>query len=190
MLPTVLAYSLVALFSVVEGRLRQGQSARTFEAGAFDRDSTRRLGRAYAIAVICLLVAPVLNYLAIARIPYAPAGWAGLAVAAGGITLRVWANQVLGEFYTRTLRVAEDQSIVQRGPYRFIRHPGYLGQILMWTGAGLATTNGIALMVVLVSVYSAYHYRIETEEAMLIDRLGQPYANYQAHTWKLMPFVY
>jgi protein-S-isoprenylcysteine O-methyltransferase Ste14 len=187
---TILAYLLIALFSVGEGRLRKGQAAQTFEAGASDRNSTRRLGAAYGLAVISLLLAPLLNYLALGHIPYAPAGWVGLAVACGGIALRIWANQILGEFYTRTLRVIENQPIVQHGPYRLVRHPGYLGVILMWVGAGLATTNWIVSLLALGAMAIVYHYRIQAEEAMLLDRLGQSYANYQAHTWKLMPFVY
>src|SRR5258708_1479204 len=55
-----------------------------------------------------------------------------------GLTLRVWAAQVLGRFYTRTLRTTDKQRIVQSGPYHLIRHPGYLGTILIWIGAGLA----------------------------------------------------
>jgi len=190
LLTTILALLLVLLFSLIEGRLRQGRQAQTMEAGASDRDSTRRLGRAYGMAIIGLLLAPVLNVLGIARIPYGAAAWAGLAVECGGIALRIWANQVLGEFYTRTLRVADNQPVVQRGPYRLLRHPGYLGQILMWTGAALAGANWIILVMVVAVICLAYHYRIRAEEAMLGDRLGQPYLDYQARTWKLMPFVY
>ena len=190
LLTTILALLLVLLFSVIEGRLRKGRQAQTMEAGASDRDSTRHLGQAYGIAIISLILAPVLNVLGIAHLPYAAVAWTGLAVECGGIALRIWANRVLGEFYTRTLRVAENQPIVQRGPYRLLRHPGYLGQILMWTGAALAGANWIILLMVVAVICLAYHYRIRAEEAMLRERLGQAYLEYQARTWKLMPFVY
>ena len=190
MLTTFLAYFLIFLFTVTEGRLRKGQQAETLEAGASDRNSTRRLGMVYSLIVLSLVLAPVLNYLAIGRILSAGAGWAGLVVAAGGVALRVWANRILGEFYTRTLRVAENQPVVQNGPYRLIRHPGYLGSILMWAGAGLATTNWIAVVVAVVTPLIAYHLRIEAEEAMLVDCLGQAYARYKGRTWRLIPFVY
>jgi len=173
MLTTIFGYLVVALFFVVEGRLRKGQQAQTLDAGVFDRYSTRRLGMAYGIAIISLLFAPVLNYFAIGHILFAPVGWIGLVIALCGIALRVWANIILGEFYTRTLRVLENQSVVQRGPYRFIRHPGYLGLILMWAGAGFATSNRIVILIVLVTMCIAYHYRIQAEEAMLLDRLDQ-----------------
>jgi protein-S-isoprenylcysteine O-methyltransferase Ste14 len=190
MLTTVFAYLLIALFTIGERRLRKGQQAKTFDAGSFDRQSTRRLGMAYGISIISLLAAPLLNYLAFGRIMSAWVGWIGLAVAIGGMALRVWANRVLGEFYTRTLRVLDNQSVVQRGPYHFIRHPGYLGTILMWAGAGLAAVNWLVTVLIVLILCLAYYYRIQIEEVMLLERLGQPYADYQSHTWKLLPFVY
>jgi len=190
MATTLIAYLLIVLFSLTEGRLRKGQQAQTLAAGESDRSSTRRLGAAYAIASLTLLLAPVLNYLSIGHIGFPGVGWIGLVIMGGGISLRLWANLILGEFYTRTLRVSNNQSVVQRGPYRFIRHPGYLGTILMWTGAGLAVTNWIAFLIVLMTMCFAYHYRIRVEEAMLLEQLGQPYTDYRAHTWRLLPFLY
>jgi len=190
MLTTILAYVLIALFSIGEGRLRKGQQAQTFEAGSSDQQSTRRLGMAYGISIIGLLLAPLLNYFAIGNIASALIGLIGLAVSIGGMALRVWANRVLGAFYTRTLRVLDNQTVVQQGPYRFIRHPGYLGIILMWVGASLAAVNWIIIILIVVIMGLAYHYRIQTEETMLLENLGQPYAEYKSHTWKLLPFIY
>ncbi|MGD0752280.1 MAG: isoprenylcysteine carboxylmethyltransferase family protein [Anaerolineales bacterium] len=190
MLTTILAYLLILLFSLFEGRLRKGQPAATFQAGQFDHQSTRRLGLAYALAILGLLAAPILNIFSIGHILSTLAGWIGLAFLLAGIGLRVWANRYLGAFYTRTLRVLEHQTVVQSGPYRFIRHPGYLGVILMWSGAGLAAGNWIVILLVLVCIGLAYHYRILTEEAMLLENLGEAYARYQAHTWRLLPYIY
>jgi protein-S-isoprenylcysteine O-methyltransferase Ste14 len=187
---TFIAYLLILVFSLTEGRLRTGQPAKSFEAGQADRQSTRRLGLAYALAVLSLLAAPLLNIFSIGRIFSSPAGWIGLVIMLAGIGLRVWANRLLGAFYTRTLQVLEHHTIVQSGPYRLIRHPGYLGTLLMWAGAGLAAGNWIMLLLILVCMSLAYHYRIRTEEAMLLQNLGQPYADYRLHTWRLLPYIY
>ena len=88
---------------------------------------------------LSLLGAPVLNSFGVGRIDAGSVGWIGLVIAILGIALRFWANRTLGQFYTRTLRVTEDQPIIDQGPYRVIRHPGYLGVLLMWVGASLAT---------------------------------------------------
>ena len=88
--------------------------------------------------------------------------------------LRLRAPRVLGQYYTRTLRVAEQQTVVDVGPYHTIRHPGYAGLVSLWVGAGLASGNGIVAVVIAVAMFSAYAYRIRAEEAALVlNRLNQ-----------------
>ena len=117
-------------------------------------------------------------------------GWIGIAIAIFGIALRFWANKTLGEFYTRTLRLREKQSIVQHGPYAMLRHPGYAGVILMWFGAAWATSNWIAVIIAGATMFTVYHYRIQAEEAMLLTAGSKEYGEYRARTWKLIPFIY
>jgi len=71
-----------------------------------------------------------------------------------------------------------------------IRHPGYLGTMLMWIGAGLAVLNWIALAVIVVITVSAYIYRVQTEEAMLTQAFDEEFITYRAKTWGLIPFIY
>src|SRR5229473_3604426 len=130
MLTTVLGYLVVMQFFYLD-RSRRGAEASSFEAGEFDRRSTLFIGIAYLISMLALLASWLFNGLNIGALA-AWAGWLGLGIAVLGLLLRWWANRVLGAFYTRTLRVVENQSIVRAGPYRWIRHPGYLGSILLW----------------------------------------------------------
>lgn len=191
MVAILLAYLIIISFLIAEGRARKGHDAKSLEQTSFDRGSTKRIGLAFLAAVVALLAAPVLNYLRLGRIAVNSVfAWTGVLAAMGGIALRFWANHILGEFYTRRLRVAGEQQIIQQGPYRVIRHPGYLGVMLMWTGAVLATNNWVAIVVVVVGMMTAYPYRIRTEEEMMHQAYGREYEDYQARTWKLVPFVY
>ncbi len=185
---TLIGYFLLLIFFYMEGRLRRGAAAKSYEEGEFDRRTTRYLGYAYFISLLALLAAWVLNALHIGRLPHW-VGWAGVIVALGGLLMRTWANRVLGRFYTRTLRVAQGQTIVQDGPYRWIRHPGYLGMILMWVGVSASTGNAIVMAVVLVVILAAYHNRIYNEEKMLMSTLPG-YGEYRSHTWRLIPGIY
>ena len=189
---TIMSYLLIASFLILEGRLRQGLEAKSREATKTDRRSTQRLGGAFGLSLASVLAAPVLNALHVGQISWHSRllGWGGVAIMAIGLALRVWAARVLGRFYTRTLRTMEQQRIVQTGPYRMIRHPGYLGVMLMWTGAGLATLDWITLAVIVVTTASAYIYRVQAEEAMLAQAFGQEFIAYNAKTWKLIPFFY
>jgi protein-S-isoprenylcysteine O-methyltransferase Ste14 len=113
-----------------------------------------------------------------------------VALMGAGLGLRVWAALVLGAFYTRTLRTSAGQRIVAEGPYRLVRHPGYLGVLLLWLGAGLATANWIAAATIMAFMVRAYARRIQTEEAMLTATFGDEYLRFAGRTWRLIPFVY
>ncbi len=185
---TLLGYFLLLIFFYMERRLRRGEEARSLEEGEFDRRTTRYLGYAYFISILALLSAWVFNALQIGGLPLW-VGWVGVLLAVGGLFMRTWATRALGTSYTRTLRVAQGQVIVQEGPYRFIRHPGYLGMILMWIGTAAATGNWIVTLVVFIVVVAAYHNRIHNEEEMLLSKLPG-YNEYRAHTWRLIPPIY
>jgi protein-S-isoprenylcysteine O-methyltransferase Ste14 len=190
MITTIAAYLLLVLFLVFEGRVRQGRAAKSMERGEHDRRSTYFVGAAFGLSILSMLLAPVLNYFNIGNLIPPAVAWAGLVVAAGGLALRLWAPRVLGQFYTRTLRVAEQQTVVDKGPYHFIRHPGYAGDLALWIGAGLAAGSLIVTLVIAVLMFAAYSYRIQAEEAMLVATLGQPYRDYQKRTSRLIPFIY
>jgi len=185
---TLLGYLILAGFTLFEGRIRKSQEAKSYVPGEFDKRTTRFLGLAYSISVILLLASWLLNYFKIGVLP-TWIGWTGITVALIGVLLRVWSNHVLGIYYTRTLKVIKDQIIIREGPYRLIRHPGYLGMIMVWSGIAAATTNWIVLLIVFIETVSAYYYRIENEEGMLLS-LHKDYSEYQSHTWRLIPFIY
>jgi protein-S-isoprenylcysteine O-methyltransferase Ste14 len=190
MRPLLVTYSLIGSFFVVERLLRQGESARSMQEGPADRGSTRAIGTAFGLAVLALLVAPLLNRLRLGRLFSETAAWGGIAVMLSGLSLRIWASRVLGAFYTRTLRTDEGQQLIDEGPYRLVRHPGYLGSLLLWLGAGVATANGIVTAMIILPLVRAYHYRMRTEEALLTHAFPQAYPGYAQRTWRLIPFIY
>ncbi len=190
MITTLIAYLLVVMFFVLEGRVRQGQAAKSFEAGEHDRGSTRYVGAAFGLSILILLLAPLLNFFKLGEVIPPGLAWAGLVLAASGLGLRLWAPLVLGRFYTRTLRTDRQQTVVDEGPYRLIRHPGYAGVLGLWIGAAVATGNLPATLVVAVLMFAAYVYRIQVEESMLVATLGQAYRGYQTRTKRLIPFIY
>ena len=107
-----------------------------------------------------------------------------------GIGFRVWAATTLGRDYTRTLLTTAGQEVVKLGPYSRIRHPGYLGDILLWSGFGVLSSNLIIVFLFPIMFVAIYLYRIRVEEKMLMEELGDEYIQYRKGTNKLIPFVY
>jgi protein-S-isoprenylcysteine O-methyltransferase len=81
------------------------------------------------------------------------------------IALRSWAAITLGRYYTRTLRTVPDQPVIRSGPYRFVRHPGYLGTQLLWVGFGLSIRNWLAGSVWGAAMLLLYSRRVSAEES-------------------------
>jgi protein-S-isoprenylcysteine O-methyltransferase len=187
----VIALVLLLVFLLTERAVRQGDAARDTSRGEHDAGSSVSIGVAYGLSIAAVGFAPFFNARGIAQIPLPDwVAWLGVALMACGIALRIWANRVLGAYYTRTLRIQSGQSVVRAGPYRLIRHPGYAGALLMWLGAILATRNWITLVVVGLSVTGVYLYRITTEERMLASALGGDYRAYMADTKRVIPWVW
>lgn len=181
----VAGYALLAGFFALEASTRSRGSASSLDASADDRDTTAGIVRAYAVAG---LSPPLLRLLPGPRLPPAAAAL-GLVLEASGIGLRAWSMRTLGRAYTRTLRTEGGQRVVDEGPYRLVRHPGYLGSLLIWAGFGLSSGSVPAAGVVATVIGDAYRRRIEAEEALL-GRDLPGYASYAARTKRLIPFIW
>jgi protein-S-isoprenylcysteine O-methyltransferase Ste14 len=177
-------YGGIAGFFAVEALARERGRASNLTADSNDKDSTR------LIVVACFLAAvlsPLLRRLP-GRLPRAAAP-AGLAMQAAGLGLRTWSMRSLGESYSRTLRTEGDQQVVDQGPYRIVRHPGYLGSLLTWTGFALTSRSLPVVATVTGLVGFAYRHRIEAEEALLRHDLPG-YAEYTRRTRRLIPGIW
>ncbi len=107
-----------------------------------------------------------------------------------GVALRWYAVWTLGRYFTRDVAVSADQQVVQRGPYRFVRHPAYSGTFLTMLGVGLAMANWASLIALLACVFLGHFYRVSVEEKALMHAIGQPYIEYMRRTRRFIPRVF
>ena len=96
----------------------------------------------------------------------------GIALMVLGIFLRQWSIALLGVFFSTLVSVQEGQTIIRKGPYRYLRHPSYTGAIMIFTGIGLAILSWGAVLVLLAASFAVYGYRIRIEEKALVERFG------------------
>ncbi len=114
----------------------------------------------------------------------------GLVMLIGGMALRAWSIRLLGGYFTATVKTQAKQRVIQIGPYRYVRHPSYLGALLATLGCAIMLHAWAALAFALVTLLTVYWYRIRVEERALVEQLGLDYVHYQASTKRLIPFVY
>jgi protein-S-isoprenylcysteine O-methyltransferase Ste14 len=116
--------------------------------------------------------------------------WLGIVLMNMGIALRLYAIKVLGRSFTTSVAVAPDQTVIETGPYRLIRHPSYTGILITLLGLGLSlTSNWLSLLIIMGCALIGFSYRIRVEEHVLQEYLGQRYQEYMQRTKRLIPFV-
>jgi protein-S-isoprenylcysteine O-methyltransferase Ste14 len=187
MLITIFANIFLVLFLFTELFLRKKGESSSLKADKSDNGTTRIIFTTYISSIILLLVLTVVK---IGFFENAIVGWAGLSFMASGLIVRFLSMRELGKFYSRTLRTTENQKLITTGPYRLIRHPGYLSSICIWIGTGLALQNFVLIPAFLLVFVSVYIYRITSEERMLAAEFGEDYTKYQSASWRLLPYLY
>ena len=125
------------------------------------------------------------------RVGEIEAGWlpvrvVGLAVGLAGAALLVWASFLLGRFMMHEAAVREDHALIERGPYRFVRHPVYTGYLVLLLGSGVASLNVCLLLLWPVSLLGIV-IEAASEEQLLGKRFGQDYERYVRRVGRLIP---
>ncbi len=71
----------------------------------------------------------------------------GLVLFAAAMAFMIWAV-VVNRFFSSVVRIQRDRGhhVITTGPYRFVRHPGYAGGLLLFLGGGLALGSWLALL--------------------------------------------
>jgi len=185
----VLRMSALTLFAV-------GPAVAMLALWRRSRESSRILSRIsgwrrYVPAVLLpieWIVAPALIAFRVGEID---AGWlpvrlVGLAVSVAGAAVLVWASAVLGRFMMHAAAVSENHTLVERGPYRFVRHPVYAGYLALLLGCGLASLNVCVLLLWPVS-FLGILIQTGSEERLLQEQLTQTYERYMQRTGRLFP---
>lgn len=99
---------------------------------------------------------------------------AGVVVFALGKLLKWWAIRALGPYWTFRVIVVPGSTPVAAGPYRFLRHPNYVGVFGEFAGAGLIAAAPVAgvLGTLLFTGLMAARVRVETRALNAILRRG------------------
>jgi protein-S-isoprenylcysteine O-methyltransferase Ste14 len=106
----------------------------------------------------------------------------------GGVLFRLWSISVLGRMYSHQVRINEDHRIIQRGPYRVIRHPSYLGMLVAHIGFIITFFNWVPLFIFVLAFLPSVITRILVEERALMELPGYP--EYSRTRKRLLPCIW
>jgi protein-S-isoprenylcysteine O-methyltransferase Ste14 len=114
----------------------------------------------------------------------------GLMITAVGGFVRVATVFELGHRFSTFVAVQPDHRLKTDGFYRFVRHPSYLGALLVMTGWALVFRSVIGLLLTAAMCVPIIAL-IRAEEEFLVREFGEQYRSYQQHIcWRLFPLIY
>lgn len=124
---------------------------------------------------------------------FAGAAWlktASVVVLVVALAIRWTAVFALGKSFSANVAIRESQKMMRTGLYRMVRHPSYLGLLMVFVAIGIHSRNWISFVVAIVPTTAALIYRIQVEEMALREAFGEEYLQYSRVTKRLVPGVY
>jgi protein-S-isoprenylcysteine O-methyltransferase Ste14 len=164
-----------------------GESLDRRQEGMFILATLRPLGAAFWLGVFAWMINPAWMAWSSVSLPIG-LRWAGVGFLVAGSSMLVWTFRSLGKNLTDTVVTRQQHTLVQHGPYRWIRHPLYSSAALLIIALSLVAANwfffvtGVVLLCVLV-------LRTRTEEANLVARFGDSYRQYMERTGRFVPRI-
>jgi methyltransferase len=172
----VIAYTLFVLAVAAERLVELAVSKRNL-SWAF-RHGGREYGRSHYPAMVLLhiglLVGCVVEVWALDR-PFLPIlGWTMVATVLAAQALRWWCIGTLGRRWNTLIVVIPGLPLVNRGPYRWLRHPNYLAVVI--EGIALPLVHSAWITAVTFTVLNALllRVRIRAEEDALTAAVAAP----------------
>lgn len=110
----------------------------------------------------------------------------GIALTALGLAFALWARVYLGTNWSGAVTVKVGHKLVRTGPYRWVRHPIYLGMILGMLGTALVR-HQLRGAIAVVLAYVGFKLKSKIEEQTMSATFGTAYADYISTTGAILP---
>lgn len=119
------------------------------------------------------------------------ARWLGILLVAAGVLLRFWACLSLPRLLLRLGECSEDPHL-DCGPYRWLRYPDRLGQLVCLIGIAFVFATWIPLLAV-PGIFVLLRWQVASAEAYRSSQesqIGESYRQYKKGTKVLLPLIY
>lgn len=113
----------------------------------------------------------------------------GMALIVLGYAGTLWCYSVMGNAWRIGIDQKEKTSLVIKGPFRIVRHPIYLFQIVILLGVSLLLPTALSLLILIVH-FICVSVKTRDEESHLLRIHGEQYRNYLSRTGRLFPKLF
>ena len=120
--------------------------------------------------------------------PTAATFFLGAGIVAGGLAFAVWARAILGRNWSGTVTLKEGHELIERGPYRLVRHPIYTGLLAMFLATAIARGHLGGIVAVVLS-FASFWIKLGEEEKLMRQQFPDQYRSYEQRVKRIIPFV-
>jgi protein-S-isoprenylcysteine O-methyltransferase Ste14 len=114
--------------------------------------------------------------------------WGGVFLCVSGLVLAIWARLILGRNWSGVITLKEGHELIERGPYRVVRHPIYTGILAMLAGTAIAL-GYFGGFIGFLLVFISFWMKLKREEDLMLEHFPAKYAAYQRRVKRLIPFL-
>ncbi len=167
-------------------------------AAAFNKRSVYRESRAQRLRYGLLLIVAFLLLTRSRGLPYPfnvriiPATptlqWIAAILCMAGLAFCLWARATLGRNWSGTITLKKEHELIERGPYRLVRHPIYTGMMAMIVATAITYgyPGGIAAV---LFAFLSFWIKLGAEEKLMLQQFPDQYRSYQRRVKRIIPFV-
>ncbi|HEY6435109.1 MAG TPA: isoprenylcysteine carboxylmethyltransferase family protein [Ignavibacteriaceae bacterium] len=102
--------------------------------------------------------------------------------------IQVWSFKSLGDNYSQDIMIKKKHELVTKGPFKIIRHPQYVCQIILDLGA-TAATLGYAVGLLAIIEIPIYIMRASVEDKLLAKYFAEKFSDYKKKSGFMIPFI-
>jgi len=102
--------------------------------------------------------------------------------------VQVWSFKTLGDNYSQEIMIKKNHELITKGPFKIIRHPQYVCQILLDLGATAATFSYIVGFLALIEI-PIYIMRASLEDKLLAKYFSEKFSDYKKKSGFMIPFI-
>jgi len=187
-LKIIIIIAVSYLYGFFEAFMNLRQRSKSNVTKSSDKNSLRLL---YGLITVSYTLSFSIGATKIGRIyPWNTFFAIGMVLIVIGFMIRIQSIRILKQYFTYSIATVENHKVIETGLYKFIRHPGYFGQIIIFVGISTSISNWLSILAMLIPITFGYLYRIKVEERFMVEQLGEEYLNYQERTKRLFPMIY
>jgi protein-S-isoprenylcysteine O-methyltransferase len=112
----------------------------------------------------------------------------GLIIVLSGFIICIIAREYLSKNWSGKVTIQEKHELIEKGPYKIVRHPIYSGVLVMMLGSSIIIGNLIDFIWVFFCLFGLFR-KAKQEEKLLLGEFGESFERYKKRTKMLIPYI-